>query len=637
MERGSEETTGTGADPDSRTREILSGQVNLLYANAGVAVGATILAATILAFLQWRVIPDGVILGWWVYMFLVSAARGVLTLRYRSASAEDREAGKWRMAYAVGAALAGAGWGVAAVLLYPNAPLRNQVFLVFVLGGMMLGAASLPATRPEAFLLFLLPTGLVPAVRLLLQGDETHVAMGLLAVTFTVATLITTWRIHRTIDSSLRLQFENRDLVVDLRAAKSQTEALNQALERRVQERTAALRQSTERLQAEITQRQQVEEELLRARKLESLGVLAGGIAHDFNNFLTIVQGNLDIAKKTLDPGHAVQEMLDQAARTCQRAAFLSSQLLTFAKGGTPVRRLVSVAGLVTDSVHLARAGASISIALDIAADLRSAWVDPGQIGQVLHNILLNARQAMPEGGIIEVRAENVESPDYPKSEPRVRISIRDYGRGIPADVLPRIFDPYFTTRAGGNGLGLATAYSIVARHDGHLSVASQPGRGTVFTIELPASLESPAPEAPKVSEVQTGTGRVLAMDDEEALRKLLDVVLSSLGYEVQTARDGAQAVALYEAAKAAGQGFDAVLLDLTVGGGMGGIEAAAILKGMDPAAKLIVSSGYSDTAAMSDFRRYGFDAVIPKPWTPAQMSEVLQRVLTFDPSRKPN
>ena len=481
--------------PDSRDQEILGGQVRLLFANANVAAGITILASTILAYLQWGVIPNRTVLGWWFYMFVVAISRIALVQRYRPAARECVEIGKLRAAFTVAIGLAGAGWGAAGILLYSETAFTSQLFLVFVLGGMMLGAALTLAPRPEAFLAFLIPTGLAPSVRLLLQGDETHVAMGLLATVFTLATLIMTGRLYRTIDSSLRLQFENHDLVEDLQIAKSQTEALNQVLEIRIQERTAELQRSTERLRDEIAQRQQMEEELLRARKLESLGVLAGGIAHDFNNFLTIIQGNVDEAKRALDPGHLVQDKLDQAASTCQRAAVLSSQLLTFAKGGDPVRRVVSLDGLVMDAVQLARAGAPISIAVEIAADLRFAHVDPVQIGQVLHNILLNARQATPEGGIIEVRAENVEVPNSPASCPRVRISIRDYGCGIPADVLPRIFDPYFTTKPGGSGLGLATAYSIVARHNGHISVESKPGGGTVFTVELPASLESPAPE----------------------------------------------------------------------------------------------------------------------------------------------
>ena len=244
------------------------------------------------------------------------------------------------------------------------------------------------------------------------------------------------------------------------------------------------------------------------ARKLESLGVLAGGIAHDFNNFLTVVQGNIEMAKAQLDPDAPVQPILDETASACKRAAFLSSQLLTFSKGGAPVRRLVSLAQLVMDAIPLARAGAQTSIDVCISENLRSAEVDPGQIGQVLHNILLNARQAMPEGGIIKVHAENVDLKTAAGIDSRVRISIRDYGCGIPDDVLPRIFDPYFTTKPGGSGLGLATAYAIIAKHGGNLSVESKSGDGTVFIIDLPASEESPAPQAPLTAQIQTGTER---------------------------------------------------------------------------------------------------------------------------------
>jgi len=568
-------------------------------------------------------------------MTLISVSRGALARRYRRASPACTQVREWRAGFVVGVGLAGIGWGGAGILLYPQAHLTNQLFLVFVLGGMMLGAGSLLAARPEAFLAFLIPTGVVPTVRLLVQGDEMHYAMGLLTAIFTLVTVITTGRIYRTVGSSLKLQFENRDLVEDLRAAKKQTEAMNQALELRVQERTAELHRSTEQLRAEIAQREQMEEELLRARKLESLGVLAGGIAHDFNNFLTIINGNIELVKARLVGGNPVQGFLDQIRAACQRAASLSSQLLTFAKGGAPIRRVVSVAKLVADAVHLARAGTATSITVHIAEDLGFSEVDPGQISQVLHNILLNARQAMPESGIIEVCAENLMFPNSSDADLRVRISIRDYGCGIPADVLPRIFDPYFTTKPGGSGLGLATAYAIVAKHGGHISVESKLGEGTVVTIDLPAWQESPAPPVPIVTHLQTGTERVLVMDDNEAVRKVLEGVLNTLGYEVETARDGAEAIAVYEQAKVAGKRFDAVLLDLTVSGGMGGVEAAAKLKEMDPSSKLIVSSGYSDAPVMSDFARYGFEAVITKPSTAAEISAAFRRVLVADPDRK--
>ncbi|HTG61738.1 MAG TPA: PAS domain S-box protein [Terriglobia bacterium] len=237
-------------EEDSRRQEILSAQIRLLYANANTGVGVTILAATTLAILQWGIVSNFQVLGWWLYMILISVSRGTLARRYRLASPGYTEISGWRAAFTIGAGLAGTGWGGAGILLYPEAHLPNQVFLFFVLGGMMLGAASLLAPRPEAFLAFLIPTGLVPTARLLVQGDQMHYAMGLLAAVFTLATLITTGRIYRTVDSSLTLQFENRDLVEDLQAAKSQTEAVNQALELRVQERTVELRESEERFRS---------------------------------------------------------------------------------------------------------------------------------------------------------------------------------------------------------------------------------------------------------------------------------------------------------------------------------------------------------------------------------------------------
>jgi signal transduction histidine kinase/ActR/RegA family two-component response regulator len=618
----------------SRKEQIFAAQVRLLYSNTNVGVGVTLIATPILSRLEWNVVPHATILGWCLYMLVVSAARFILDRSYWRAEPSRQKLTEWGARFAIGAGLAGSGWGAAAILLYSEAHLANQVFLFFILGGMMLGAASLLAPLPQAFLAFMIPVGLMPALRMVIQGDEAHLAMALLASLFTLATLITTTRIYRTIASSLQLQFENQDLVEDLRSAKSRAEALNEQLEVRVVERTAALHRAAEQLRAEITQREQIEEELLRARKLESLGVLAGGIAHDFNNFLTVVQGNIEMAKMRLDPGEPVHEVLDQTASACQRATFLSSQLLTFAKGGAPIRRMVSIAKLVEDAVGLARAGAQTSIAVSLPADLRFAEVDPGQIGQVLHNILLNARQSMPEGGIIEVYAENAGRADAGGDAARVRISIRDYGCGIPADVLPRIFDPYFTTKPGGHGLGLATAYAIIAKHGGNLSVESRPGAGAVFTIDLPASPMGPAPPAPIASHVRAGTERLLVMDDEEALRKLLATVLAKLGYEVRTAGDGAEAIALCEQEKAAGRGFDAALLDLTVRGGMGGAEAAARLKELDPSLKLIVTSGYADAPVISDFRRYGFDDVIPKPWAIAEVSEVFRRVLVLNPNR---
>jgi PAS domain S-box-containing protein len=416
------------------------------------------------------------------------------------------------------------------------------------------------------------------------------------------------------------------------RAVKEAQRALQEAhgeLAMRVAERTAELQQVNELLLAEMEHRRQVEEELFRRRKLESLSVLAGGIAHDFNNFLTIIAGNISLAKMQLNPAEPVCDMLEQATAACKRATSLASQLLTFAKGGVPVRKPTSIVGVVRDAADLARAGAEVTIDLTIATDLWSAEIDTEQISHALHNILLNARQAMPEGGIIEVRAENVVF-DLDSSPLRrgkyVMISIRDHGCGIGADPLPRIFDPYFTTKESGSGLGLATVHAIIGKHEGHVTVQSTLGVGTSFSVYLPAC-EAAQPEESRIGQqLQSGSGRLLVMDDEEALRKLLTRILERLGYEVECARDGAEAIELFQKAKDSGRLFDALLLDLTIPGGMGGREVAARLREIDDSVTLIVSSGYSDTPIMSEFRKYGFSDVIPKPWTPVQLSEILRR-----------
>ena len=379
----------------------------------------------------------------------------------------------------------------------------------------------------------------------------------------------------------------------------------------------------------DITTRKQVEEELFRGRKLESLGVLAGGIAHDFNNFLTIIAGNIALAKMHLKPADPVYDILEQAAVASKRATSLALQLLTFGKGGAPVRRPSPLDGVVKDAVDLARAGATVTIDLVIAGDLWSAEIDTEQIGQALYNILLNARQAMPEGGIIEVRAENVvfdgDSPSL-RNGGYVMISVRDHGCGIEADVLPRIFDPYFTTKQSGSGLGLATVHAIIAKHEGRITVQSIPGGETTFSVYLPACKAAQPAESGVGQQLQTGSGRILVMDDEEALRTLLAQILKRLGYEVECARDGTEAINLYQKAKDSGRRFDIVLVDLTIPGGMGGKEVAARLREVDDSVILIVSSGYSNTPIMSEFRKYGFDDVLSKPWTPVQLSEVLRR-----------
>jgi PAS domain S-box-containing protein len=416
-------------------------------------------------------------------------------------------------------------------------------------------------------------------------------------------------------------------------ALKDSQRALSKARDEltiRVAERTAELQAANERLRAEIKQREHIEDQLLQARKMESLGVLAGGIAHDFNNLLTIILGNIAQAQTKIRPGDALEDMLQQIERASERAAALTVQLMTFAKGGAPVKRTASIAQLLHDSVELARAGSSVRFETHVPGDLWSADIDPAQINQVFHNVLLNAREAMTSSGIIEVRASNVvwnSEIQPPRPGKYVRISIHDQGCGIPAEILPRIFDPYFSTKHTGSGLGLATAYSIVTKHQGWITVDSAPGLGTTFYVYLPASDKTADPVADPPSSTLNGFRRLLVMDDEKAILRFLDEFLSGAGYEVRCTTEGREALDAYREALSAGRPFDAVLLDLTVPGGMGGVETAARLREMDPDARLIVSSGYSEAPILSDFRRYGFDDVIAKPWSVAELTAVLNRV----------
>jgi PAS domain S-box-containing protein len=382
----------------------------------------------------------------------------------------------------------------------------------------------------------------------------------------------------------------------------------------------------------DITDRKRLEEELLKAKKLESMGVLAGGIAHDFNNILTAILASVSLAKRYADPHSKMVGRLTVAENACRRAAELTHQLLTFAQGGAPIRRTAAITDLIRDSVDFALRGSNVRVDLTLPAHLWPVEIDPGQIHQVLHNVVLNAKQAMPQGGVIEIQADNLPSDaDLPPLLPKgrwIKITLRDHGCGIPADQLPKIFDPYFTTKASGSRLGLAIAYAIVTKHDGSITVASDVGVGTTVTLYLPASahllVSTPDPPCPSV----VWQGTVLVMDDDEVIRDVLVDILTQLGYQSQCARDGAEVIALYQQAWDAGQPFTAVLLDLTIPGGMGGRETIAYLRAIDPQVCAIVSSGYANDPLMANFSAYGFRGVLSKPYTAEGLNNALLRAL---------
>lgn len=381
----------------------------------------------------------------------------------------------------------------------------------------------------------------------------------------------------------------------------------------------------------DITERRRLEEERQRVKQLESIGVLAGGIAHDFNNILTGILGNVSLAKIYSEQPE-VQETLEKAEKACLRARDLTRQLLTFAKGGTPVRLPTSIAELVQESASFVLRGSPVRAEFGFASDLWAAEVDEGQIGQVIQNLVLNAREAMPQGGVVRIGCTNV-TVDSPSPLPLapgryVCITVEDEGLGIPKEHLPRIFEPYFTTKQTGHGLGLAVVYSIVRRHGGHITVESELGKGSRFAVYLPAA-DNPLPRRKEGGPgLPQGKGRVLVMDDEEAVREAARAMLEHLGYQVEVTEDGAEAVARYQAALEAGQPFCAAILDLTVPGGVGGLEAAQELLQLDPEARLIVSSGYYAGSIMSEFAQHGFRSCLAKPYRPDDLAKALQEAL---------
>ena len=383
----------------------------------------------------------------------------------------------------------------------------------------------------------------------------------------------------------------------------------------------------------DITARKRMEAELLRGRQIESLGTLAAGIAHDFRNYLTVILGQISVGKTRVGPEARGRAGLEQAEQAALAASNLAEQLLTFAKGGAPVTETASIARLIRDSAGFALRGANVRAEPAMADDLWPVEVDKAQMSQVISNLVMNAKEAMPQGGVVQVRAENVtvdaEHPLPPLVAGRyVRIVVKDHGPGIPPEDLHRVFDPYFTTKPGGSGLGLAIAHSIVTRHQGHIAVESQPGVGTTFAVHLPASAAPVAARAPEQPATVRGAGKILVMDDEPMIRFALGAMLDRLGYQAEFAGDGARAVAIYRQCLEAGAPFDAVIMDLTIPGGMGGKEAIGRLLEIDPAAKVIVSSGYSNDPITAHFRDHGFRGIIPKPYTMERLGQVLNAVI---------
>jgi len=372
----------------------------------------------------------------------------------------------------------------------------------------------------------------------------------------------------------------------------------------------------------DVTAQRKLESETARMERLESIGILAGGIAHDFNNLLMGMLGNISLLKTRIPPDNSEYRYLEDLERVVIQAKSLSQQLLTFSKGGKPIRKPLNMAELIHKTVRFALSGSDIRCEFYIQDGLWMVNGDENQLSQVISNIVINSRQAMPSGGRLIVKAENVSIKDESiplKEGDYVKITIQDTGMGIPKEYLNRVFDPYFTTKQKGSGLGLTVAYSIVKDHEGHITIDSELGKGTIVEIYLPAILEKKEEKALKAEGLN-----ILVMDDEEIVLSVLEEMLKALGHKVKTARNGEEAIDLYKRER-----FDLVILDLTVPAGMGGKETMERLLEIDPNVKAIVSSGYSNDPIMSEYEKHGFKAVIAKPYGIEELKEAIDKALS--------
>lgn len=375
----------------------------------------------------------------------------------------------------------------------------------------------------------------------------------------------------------------------------------------------------------DITDKSKRQTELLKMENLESLGLLAGGLAHDFNNFLMIILGNISLIKMNSSKENEIHQLANEVEIASLQAKGLTQQLLAFSKGETPVKETTSIADIITETVSFILRGSNVKYEYEIMEDLWSSEVDRAQISQVINNLIINASQAMPDGGVVKIRAENITINE----RKYIKIEVEDHGMGIPEEHFVKMFNPYFTTKEKGNGLGLATVYNIIKKHDGDISVASKVGKGTKFTVFLPAN-EEKIDQMIYQREISINkySGKILVMDDDEAIRNLVRNILTVAGYQVAVAVDGEQVIHEYKTAFEQGEVFDAVIMDLTIRGGSGGKEAMDELIKIDPSVKAIVSSGYANDLVLTNYKSYGFKGVAAKPYKIEELLELLGRII---------
>ncbi|MFH1217749.1 MAG: PAS domain S-box protein [Pseudomonadota bacterium] len=737
-------------------QRLFADQVRHLYTNQKAGLLANLLNSLIVGVVFWKHVEVGYLVSWIIMVCCLTLGRYFFSVFYFRSQAEEKvKSGKWALLYIGGLVISGLLWGGAGVLFFIPDSTPHQIFLAFVLGGMVAGAAASTSALKHVFLLYIAVTLFPITGNFFLVDNEIHRAMGVMLLVYILGCIFLSRGVHRMIVDSLRVAYENEEEVRvrrkaedELRSHQNRLESIvgrrteeltmkNRALEEEVVERLNVEKQLrisekkfrtlfdsthdaimiydmqgalievnkvacerlgytrqellsmapgefvaphyagliTERMEKlrevdeaifetahlarngevvpvelsikkidydgkqallgvarDISERKKREAEALRTQKLESLGVLAGGIAHDFNNLLTVILGNISLARLSSPPDSVIFKSLGDTEKAALRAKSLTQQLLTFSKGGAPVKETAAIHDIIQDSADFALRGSKSVCHYHLSETLWCINADRGQLGQVFQNLVINASQAMPEGGGIHISASNVELQNE-EIPPLVggrylRISVRDEGPGIPVKDFEKIFDPYFSTKQSGSGLGLAVVYSVIRNHDGLIALHSPTGKGATFEIYLPAVMAEGCARSFPGETIGKGKGRVLVMDDDKMIQEVAEHILRSLGFDVEKADDGETAIALYVQARDEGRPFDVVIMDLTIPGGMGGERAIEKLREIDPRVKAIVSSGYATNSVMANYDRFGFKGVAPKPFTVQELSKVVMNVL---------
>jgi signal transduction histidine kinase/ActR/RegA family two-component response regulator len=640
-----------------RTAIIHAEQIRLLYANAPAGFVATVLNVVLLGLIQWPVIAPRRIVCWLASMLALTALRVVLVWRFQRRAPAPPAISRWGTLFGLGTLGAGLGWGSAGVWLFPDASLTHQVFLVFVLGGMIAGAVGLLSVRMRVFLSFACPAAVPIIVHLLARDDAPSRTMGGMVALFISLLIFTAWKLQCTILTSLHLRFANADLVAAVTAEKVRVDHLNteltaeiterqraeatlrmahEALEVRVQARTAELATTFEQLQTEMVERQRLTEELRQVQKMEAVGRLAGGVAHDFNNILAAMIGYTELATFNIPASNPAWHQLQEVLRAGQRAKALVQQILTFSRRTAQAHTPVQLPPLVEEALALLRASlpSSIEIRQHIDPEVGAVLADPTQLHQVIINLCANAEYAMRQtGGVLEVHLEAVRVDTALAAQhstlhlgPHVRLTVRDTGQGIPPDVVEHIYDPFFTTKAAGEGtgIGLSVVHGIVVNHGGTIAVESRVDQGTTFMIYLPCIPWDMVGEVQEEEPLPCRQGRLLFIDDEPTLVHLGHAVLTQLGYDVTTCTSSVEALAAFQADP---HHFDLVITDYTMPQMTGDVLTRA-LRQLRPDIPIILETGFSHTIDAEQAAALGIDAFLLKPWTVRELARTIAQVL---------